>query len=295
MPNIVAKIIAPGQLASVGNQSPFPMERYTYKCLAQGDSWFSIGAIPPWSTTNLLDQMVFSDSMVLVNCARPGEELAHMTDTVWQKPFLRLLRGNLSYKWDGIFLSGGGNDLIDALQAPPTNKPGQRILRSDWGSPDSGVARYISEDGWTSFVQHMGTVFDLFLAERDNGQNAGIPVFFHTYDYPTPRNAQAFAGAGPWLYKALHDIYEIPQEDWVALTDELFLRMAAMMHTIAANRAGMHLHVVDTAGTIVRADVNTTGISNDWENEIHPTAHGYSQLAQKWRPTVEVVLKLVHH
>lgn len=299
MPDIVAKVISPAQLNPIGDPNPFPIEIYSRRCLAQGDSWFSIGAVPPWATTCLPDQFVFSNSMVIVNCAYPGRELAHMTETTSDREFLNLLGGPLSYKWDAILVSGGGNDLSDALSAPPVNQQGdvtpldQRLLRTagEWGPPGQGPLRYISESGWVTFSQHMELVFKLFLDERDKGQNASTPVICHTYDFPTPRDAPALRGVvGPWLYSALHDLYGIPQSDWVGLSDLVFGRMVALLLKIATENAARQLVVVDSANTITRAAPGTTGPSGDWQNEIHPTPHGYSLLANTWRPVVEPLL-----
>jgi hypothetical protein len=47
--------------------------------------------------------------------------------------------------------------------------------------------------------------------------------------------------------------------------------------------------VVDSRGSITRAAPGTASDSNDWENEIHPTAHGYALLAKKWRPLLDTL------
>src|SRR5450755_2304641 len=48
--------------------------------LAQGDSWFSIGAIPPFATSNLIFNMQLSRKTCVVDCARPGATLVNMVD-----------------------------------------------------------------------------------------------------------------------------------------------------------------------------------------------------------------------
>src|ERR1035437_2698986 len=118
MSNINLVSISPHQLDPSSLGGLYDLERFEKKYLAQGDSWFSIGHIPPWSTTNVLQQMVLSRSAVAVNCAHPGMELSHMADTSTEPAFLNLLNGSgnpkLAWKWDAILMSGGGNDLIDA-------------------------------------------------------------------------------------------------------------------------------------------------------------------------------------
>lgn len=288
MPN--ATLITPDQLNPIGDATPWDFGN-ARKCLAQGDSWFSIGAVPFWATSNLLSQLVLSCATVVVNCAYPGRELAHMVDTTIDSKFIALLAGKLSYKWDAILLSGGGNDLIDALQAPPTNPPEARILLAadEWGPESDGVERYLSEPGWTAFETHMNVVVDHFLAVRDQGQNAATPVILHTYDYPTPRPAGA-GPLGPWLYPALNTAYAIPPADWDALARRLIDRLALLLEDIVAARAQRGLLLVPTRGTLASAADGSSGPSGDWENEIHPSAHGYSLLARKWQPIVESVI-----
>jgi hypothetical protein len=288
MPN--ATIITPDQLNPIGDRNPFDFGA-SAKCLAQGDSWFSIGAVPFWATTNLLAQLVLKQGTVIVNCAQPGRELAHMTEGVADAKFLALLRGPMSYKWDAILLSGGGNDLIDALKAPPTADRSLRLLLSsdEWDTMRTDCERYISEAGWATFEAHIRAVLDAFIAERDKGQNAGVPIVMHTYDYATPRQAGA-GPLGPWIYPTLNDLYKIPPVDWAGLTDTLIDRLADLLRAIAGERAADGLSVVHTAGTLARAQPGSTGSDGDWENEIHPDPHGYVRLAQVLQPVLEGIL-----
>lgn len=43
-------------------------------------------------------------------------------------------------------------------------------------------------------------------------------------------------------------------------------------------------------GTLTRAALGATGVSRDWQNEIHPRGVGYAKLAAVWRPVLEKVL-----
>jgi lysophospholipase L1-like esterase len=290
MPDINVISIDPSQLSGAGESGLYDTAPFTRKYLAQGDSWFSIGTFPPWSTTNLLQQMVLSRSTLAVNCARPGAVLAHMTDTSTARVFLNLLNGKAAWKWDALLMSGGGNDLIDAANTSPSAAVDRRLLlapgeRGAGGSP----SRYVSDAGWTTFANHMSAVVDVLLMQRDKKPlNRDIPVFFHTYDYVTPRNAPAGLGMGPWLFKAMQ-AFAIPPEDWDATSDELTNRHSAMWLALEATLSNRNVHVVDSRGATARAESQTTGKSNDWENEIHPTPAGYSLLARKWRPQLDAL------
>jgi hypothetical protein len=289
MASINLVTISPAQMIGNDHTGGYDIGVFPKKFLAQGDSWFSIGHLPPWSTTNLLQQMVLSYSAVAVNCARPGEELAHMTDTSTQKEFLRLLNGKVAWKWDAILVSGGGNDLIDALNSDPgADTKARLLLRSDeWSPTVDGVARYISEPGWTTFTNHMEEVLLRLLFQRDKGINGDVPLFLHTYDYLTPRNSPAGPSLGPWLYRALNDTYKIPAIDWVSISDNFINRHAEMWIDLQGRHAARNIRIVDTRNSTKRATPQSVGPSNDWENEIHPTPHGYSQLAMGWRKLLD--------
>jgi hypothetical protein len=290
MPDINVISISPSQLSGSGEPGLYDTAPFQKKYLAQGDSWFSIGTFPPWSTTNLLQQMVLSRSTLAVNCARPGAALVHMTNTSTARVFLNLLNGNVAWKWDALLMSGGGNDLIDAANTSPGVAIDKRLLlkRSEWGSEGS-AARYVSDAGWTAFAKHMSAVVELLLVQRDRKAiNRNIPVFFHTYDYMTPRNAPAGLGKGPWLYTALQ-AYGIPPADWNAVSDEMIDRHADMWHALETELAHRNVHVVDSRGATTRAGSGTIGESNDWENEIHPTPAGYALLAREWRPQLDAI------
>ena len=73
-----------------------------------------------------------------------------------------------------------------------------------------------------------------------------------------------------------------------AVADELINRLADMWLALGTKYAARNVDVIDTRGTIARA-AETTGVSGDWDNEIHPTPHGYVLLARKWRPTLDAL------
>ncbi|MEO7391374.1 MAG: hypothetical protein ABIU58_04310 [Ramlibacter sp.] len=285
---IAAITITPDQYRGGGDAPAYPIEQFAQACLAQGDSWFSIGAFPPYLTTNLLFSLKLAASTCIVNCAVPGKELQHMTDTTTAVAFLQILDGVQAMKFDGILLSGGGNDVIDALQSTDAD-PAKRLLRTqaEWGPPGTGGERYLSEPGWAVLVAHLDDVFRRFVAARDAGINANVPVILHTYDFAAPRPCGAGFGAGPWLAKALGH-FSVPQGDWNAVSDALYLRLRDLLRSLQQQHANVHL--VDTLGTLTRAGNNEAGPTADWQNEIHPTRPGYKQLLAVWAPVLDAVL-----
>jgi len=264
--------------------------------LAQGDSWFSIGSIPPGLTSNLLAQMELTRSAAVVNCARPGVELSHMTDTSTQQSFRRLLTGRFAVKWDAILFSGGGNDLIDAASVGPTEPPDLRLLATPaerGPNPSSGDA-YVSPAGWQTFETHMTAVFDALVTFRDSGINVQVPMVFHTYSHIMPRPAPVGLHHGPWLQPAMV-AFAVPKTDWLAVSSALMDRLADLFaRLIAAHRTadpGCELHLVDSRPVaLVLGDQDADGPSGDFLNEIHPTRGGYAKLVTAWRAPLDQIL-----
>lgn len=291
-----AQIIAPVAAYGQGDTGLFPFDLFDRQCLAQGDSWFSIGSVPPGLTSHVLAELWLSSSTVVVNCARPGKTLDHMADTLSETMFLRLLRGSSSFTWDAILVSGGGNDLIDAASVGPGAPRDRRLLlRADEraGVPVDG-AGYLGDEGWQTFERHVGEVFEHFIAERASGQNWHTPTLFHNYAPIMPRPSGAGFNTGPWLQPALA-AFGVPIEAWGGVAAELMARLGRLLRALVAAHLATDpadtLVVVDThAAGLVIADPHEEGVSGDWQNEIHPTRDGYRKLAAAWRAALDPLL-----
>lgn len=273
---------------------PFPVDLYGQRFLAQGDSWFSIGAIPPWLTTNVLMELRTARRAVAVNCAAPGAVLRRMVDNVKAPLFARLLSGNIARRWDAILVSGGGNDLIEAVGSPPGAARDRRLLLRPDERSGLDAASYLSDAGWQTFTTYLGAVFAGLMDLRDRGPNQATPLLLHTYAELRPRPAPAGPGLGPWLLPAMQ-AFEVPEAEWMAIGQLLMRRLGTLLSTLAAERAARHpeagaIHVIDSqAAHLVPADPGSTGASGDWANEIHPTPDGYAKLADAWAPVIDAL------
>jgi hypothetical protein len=88
-------------------------------------------------------------------------------------------------------------------------------------------------------------------------------------------------------------LYNVPPQHWQALAKELIDRLHALIGKIIADinaSAGrdMRIVLINTRDALIAAANGSTGTSNDWVNEIHPTAGGYRKLAVRWRSVVDV-------
>jgi len=250
-----------------------------YEChyLAEGDSWFSLSDIlSPSFLYRFGNNIPLQQSTLIVNCAYPGDTLARMVDWSKNKNFPNLLgRKRFGWKWDGILLSAGGNDIIDAALSPAG------ILQR-CANP-AGIRDFIVSDAMTALEEHLKYNFRHLVSLRDNSEieeNRTIPIFYHTYGYPTPRNGAASV-SGPWLYTAFKQM-NIPPHYWNALSDALMDKLADMLRGFAG--ISTNLQLIDTLKnvTLTRANASDTGNSGDWLNEIHLNNEGKDKIARYW-------------
>jgi hypothetical protein len=248
------------------------LDDYPIKILSQGDSWFSIGALPPWSTSNILMELTFSSNVAIVTCAEPGQELANMASQATNSTFISLIKGPCVTQFNAILISGGGNDMIDAVAN------GLLLSKANWTS-NPAPQRYVSQSKLAAFATALTASFTSILTLRDAGINKNVPLYLHSYDYSTPRNAGVGFDLGPWLYPAMTTA-GIPENEWVDVARYLIDQMANTYSSVS--KLAPNIFLVDTRGTLVPAALNTCGVCNNWENEIHPTPSGYSRLAAVW-------------
>lgn len=287
MPSL--KIIQPSEVLSPADGIDPALNQYKYRFLSQGDSWFSIGTFKPSKNSNLVEKLNFSKACCAVNCARPGATLTHMVDNMREPNFVNLLCGPKREPWHGILLSAGGNDMIDALGDKDINDPAERLfLRPSEIKGDlTKCESYLSPAGWATFVNHLHLVFADLVKMRDSTTlNENIPIFLHTYHFPTIRNSGELFGFGPWLYKAVKS-FDIPEAIWPTLGRKLFNQFGDLLRDIALLHD--NINVFDSANLVPLnpAQPRTAGQSGDWINEIHLTKAGYEKVSMEWSKDIQ--------
>lgn len=269
----------------LGEPSQDGWSSYDWHFLAGGDSWFN----QP-TGGGLLGALTFTSA---TSCAvqAGGIGLRHFIHLNRDNEWRDCVYGPHARAWTAWLLSVGGNDLMDAVQAPPGGRaqhnPALRLLRKpeEWGELSLGPARYLSEPGWQTFEKYMRANLEDLIQVRDHPQSLcrGVPIFLHTYAPPTPRNARGVLG-GPWVYAAVKT-YRIPITDWVGVAEILFGRLAHLLKTIATDSTRYpHLYVFDsfTEAGLERAGLGETGVSGDWADEMHLTTQGCEKIARGW-------------
>lgn len=255
---------------------------WNYRIMAEGDSWFTIGGVP---VCNVLFRLSLPDWSLVVSLAKPGDTVRSMADLCNNQELVEATSKRFGYAWHAILLSGGGNDLIDyagRIVLPKSERPASVSAAQDYVNLErfAIVLRYI-QDGYRKIVA---------LRDRADSACRNAPIITHTYDYATPNNTPAKLGPitlGPWLYAAFRDA-QVPVSDWNMLSDFLLGELARSIESLQATLP--EFHVVNTLGTLVRAELGATGESNDWLNEIHPTADGYRKIAARYEQRIRAEL-----
>lgn len=262
---------------------------YRHVFLAEGDSWFSYGST---KFRNLPSALELSAPTCVLNISEPGDTLRRMHETTRNREFYFYLRNKSGRRWSAILLSGGGNDLIDAVWNAKAKKSEILLQPANPGAIDASTLRSVlNEDALAALFSYLRTNIEQIVTEgRDGGDSESrwVPLFMHTYAPVQPRNAPVkFLGMGPWLYPACVWL-GIDQSLWLDLAQLLLGELAACLKSVDLP----NFFVIDTlAQTALVAGVpGSTGHSNDWENEIHPDKNGYTKLAATWSVELERLL-----
>lgn len=239
--------------------------------LAEGDSWFAWGYLNLRPSPNVLTAMRFRDSTATLSFAYSGDTVGAMARVSRSAGFYREL---MDRRYGALLLSGGGNDLFDALRLGHVLRKPQ----GDAGDPDN----YVDWQAVGKLKRYVAANFRRVLSWRGRPQsrNRATPFVLYTYDYPMPRPAKAevmgIPAVGTWLLQPLLAVGAPP-----ALHFNIIRRVVdGMAQTILAlddPLAG--IHVVDTRGTLIAAQADTEGDSGDWANEVHPNEKGYAKIA----------------
>ena len=258
--------------------------------LAEGDSWFSYGST---KFRNVFSSMELPYPACLLNISEPGDTLRRMHETTRNPQFYFYLKNKNGRRWSGIFLSGGGNDLMDALWNKETHRSEILVRPNAPASIDqSNLRSVINDDALDALLNYIKVnIAQIVVQGRDgpDSDSTDVPLFMHTYGLAQPRNAPVrHVGSGPWLYPACVWL-GIDPALWLDLSRLLLEELAACLKSIDLP----NFHIVDTLAlttTLIPAAPGTTGDSNDWDNEIHPNKNGYKKLAATWAVEVDRLL-----
>lgn len=292
LPRLAPDVIHPRDVGHGDLSAVVGSGEYAWHFLAEGDSWFTIGALP---SSNLLFEMRLARWAQIFNLAYPGDTIKRISTLAKNDDLQRwLARRNFATRFDALILSGGGNDVIDEAA-------GLISTQAEHGLDPEAPESYVDEGALDDLLGRIQRGFAEIIKIRDSEHSLSrhAPAFVHTYDYATPRNAPArFIGgipmSGPWLHAVFRNS-GMPIELQQRIANHLMDRLAQALWELDSERGLPTLrlpafHVVETRNTLVMANPSEIGNSNDWLNEIHPNLAGYRKLAARISAKVNAML-----
>ena len=259
------------------DRMPGDFNSYAQLLLAEGDSWFAWAYLGFDVSPSILNALKFDNRTATLCYAYSGHTSGDMAAMAISAGFMQEFSAR---RFRAVLLSGGGNDLFNAL------RDGHILMPAASGADPNDPASYIDTTQLDALKNYVTQNYRQILAWRLRpiSMNRTTPVLLHTYDYPMPRPAPAKAfgqpATGPWLLPALRKVsapdplhFDIIREVASDMLDSI-----RAFHDPASN-----VYVVDTCGTLTPAAPGTTGDDADWVNEIHPNAAGYAKLAAKFK------------
>jgi hypothetical protein len=252
-------------------------KRPFYNFLAQGDSWFSYTcgfAIIHW-----LQKLFKSENAYFDNIAASGRTLRQMLSTEFKK---ELAAGPPSGgRWNGILLSGGGNDIC-----------GDHRFR-DWLKPNDGGVHQPDYYITTAFDHELGILKGIYEETIALvGKTApGVRLFAHDYDFAIP-DGRCVTGrsphlradfricfAGPWMWPAFEERgFHKPGDPVPQITKDI---VTAILRRFADMLAGLERQHPNQF--VLVPTQNTLKPIQDaklWVNELHPYDDSFELLAK---------------
>lgn len=237
--------------------------------LAVGDSWF-------WypKGSNLLAEISQIVKPDYANIRAVGYIGAKLEDYVpggkYADDFANELRPGWLQYYSAVMISGGGNDVVDWGLCLKDDCSGETSARGCMNF--SAVGQHMGE------LKHwLGALISEVRGAYDSAGLRRPDIFTHTYDYAPP-NGRGFDTlllgiplVPPWLKPAM-DRCKVPADyELRKLVVHEFIDALAIAYA-EFDSPPDRVHVVRSEGTL-NADT-------DWDNELHPTAAGFRNLAR---------------
>ena len=244
--------------------------------VAEGDSWFS------YPFHDVIKKLYYEHGYKIASVARAGDSLEAMAYGGGQlNEFLHTIE-DLDQVPVAILLSGGGNDVAGdwfgmLLNHKDSERPGwnEQVL--------SGV---IDERIWLAYARILTRVTETCQAKFKKA----LPILVHGYDYPIADGRGYLGGwgplPGPWLQPGFRQkgYPDSPLDERRKLAKILIDRFNVMVAKVASLNSFKHVKYLDLRNTFPPESYKTW-----WENELHPTARGFSAVANKFAGLLETL------
>ena len=189
-------------------------ESFKYRFLVEGDSWMDRSAM---FHTSLLQSLAPEmdanhESALFINIAMFGDTMRRMGQSS-NSDFVQWINTSFgNWKFDGLLLSAGGNDFIDAARDPAA---GKGILKNLAGQPVPAQGRDCLDAAAvaTLVTQWLNPNFTALYQVVQSSGLKNMPIFLNSYDTPTARDAPVFKGGRSWLCES-YTKNQIPPALW---------------------------------------------------------------------------------
>jgi lysophospholipase L1-like esterase len=227
------------------------------RIVSEGDSWFQF----PLLVEDMIDHL--SPRHAVYSLGQGGDTLEAVLSQRFEELFPALER----IRPDCVLISGGGNDMVK----------------------DGGLARLVHEyrDG-ASPTEYPNAEFDDFVADllrrfrllftEIGRQWPGLPIIFHGYDRPIPRD-------DPWLGRPLaaRGIFDAPlQRRVIATIMDRYNETQAELARTLREQHGLAVHHVDCRGAIR---------DREWYDAMHPDDAGFARAARRLERQIRSVTR----
>jgi len=243
--------------------------------ISEGDSWFSMPLY-----YNLIDWLEISAREAAFLRMESSGDLA--TRMFRGKSLKNIERRLKEIPFDALLVSGGGNDFVAEFLKP--------IFRDEARlTVDQALARIRQTGRFDEVLNAYRRMIDTALAVRPN-----LNILGHGYDYPLLMSAPARLRVeqigliallkrevGDWIGRHLqHALPDLGDQRAFArgLIDDFHDRVLQPL----AGRYPGRFHFVDFRGML--------SAEQDWNDEMHPTAEGFQELAGRYRETLRDLL-----
>lgn len=246
---------------------------YTKRILIEGDSWVSHPQLP-----NISDQLTYGDAedVAVLNLASPGDEASAIFKSYGRQ--MKLLKETLNterwgFKFDLIFLSAAGNDIIGPEIISKGYVKNKREHPYLYG-------RELICDHFYLMLSNIAKGYSRFLKMRDSSElNSSTPVLTHSYSYLQPRNVGTHIGpikiSGGWVKRHLSHLGIKDNDEQGEIINTMLDAFHDRVKEVEA--CSKNFVVLDLRRLLLkngRPDVSL------WHDEIHPNAKGFKKIGR---------------
>lgn len=238
--------------------------------LIEGDSWVSHPLVRNYS--HQFDKLS-NDTIDFLNISVPGDTMLNIMDRHGKQ--IEILTDltsshNFSYKWDAIFLSAMGNDIIG---------PEIRYFVHKKSDYPNKYGRELLNDFFDLVLNEIKSDYEHFIdIVRGSNKNSDTPIITHSYCYLRPRAVGTHLFGHMfnkgWIHVYLNDKGITGIDEQIDLVKGLLTKCYEVIGSINDPKFLM----IDT-----RELLSSNGTPNVeyFYDEIHPKSKGFAIVAQK--------------